>query len=179
MKHLVLNVRISVDAVFFEEVAFSHQATPKRFWDVLGEPSRIVDPCEPPPPGHRNNQLHIYDDHGLVLIEDHATYLVTSVEFVFLLADYRHSLRKAFTGTLEVGDMVVHQGSTAREVLDNSGFPFRRFVSGMYSAKPHDLYVAFHSSGAKLPSGRRSRKEQLTAVTVCFPESTPDVLIDE
>ena len=49
---------------------------------VLETPARTEEPSPPAPYGHRNNQIHLFDDLGLYLIEHHATRLVVAVVFV-------------------------------------------------------------------------------------------------
>jgi hypothetical protein len=49
----------------------------------FGRPSRIAHPPKPPPVGHRHNQIHIYDQHGIAFYEHHYTRRISNAEILF------------------------------------------------------------------------------------------------
>ncbi len=54
----------------------------KVFHELLGHPDRLEEAGQPAPFGHRNNQIHFYDDLGMYLNEHHYTILIQGVTFV-------------------------------------------------------------------------------------------------
>ena len=55
------------------------------FHQLMGLPSRVLAAGAPAPAGHRNNQIHCYDDLGITLNEHHYTYQIHSI---LILANY-------------------------------------------------------------------------------------------
>jgi hypothetical protein len=64
----LVEIRAELDVTVINGLAVMAAVQPQRLWAVLGEPSRIVDPAAPAPFGHRNNQIHVYDNLGLVAV---------------------------------------------------------------------------------------------------------------
>jgi hypothetical protein len=162
-------VAASVDLTRFvlNGVEIGDQRPVGDFHAVLGTPSRIVAAVPPAPPGHRNNQIHFYDEDGLYLIEHHYTFTIGEICFVLWRDEAVHKPTGELAGALNVGGVAVHAGIAERELLA-SAIPFEARVAGLWSWKGAPLYVGFQSRGRKDRSGRRASKRYAIAVSICF-----------
>lgn len=158
---------VSLERFTLNDAPFVEAALVEAFCDVLGPPSRVIDPTPPAPVGHRNNQIHMYDELGLYLNEHHYTYTVCSVTFVLWPEEAPFQPVRPFGGQLTLGDLRVAPGISESEILDCS-IPFRQFLGGSWSAAGGDLWIGFDSIGRKGRSGRRGRKRLVTTLSVCL-----------
>jgi len=117
---------------------------------ALGVADRVEEPSPPAPYGHRNDQIHLFDEFGLYLIEHHATRLVGSVVFVLWLEESPFKPAREFTGSLTIGGVSVRPGMLVKEFSGNTVL-FEGPVLGLWSAK----YMAFGLAFAL----RRAAKE--------------------
>jgi len=69
---------VSLEGLLLNGRLFKSPVSPDEYAAVLKSPVRIVEPSPPAPYRHRNNQIHLFDDLGLYLIEHHATRLMQS-----------------------------------------------------------------------------------------------------
>jgi hypothetical protein len=138
---------------------------------ILGPPSRVVDPHPPAPIGHRNNQVHIYDDLGLEFREHHYTRRIVGGTMVFWPDEYFHNFRPSagFTGTLILAGYVVPSAPTVMELLKASPIEFQQSLRGVFSARRGEFYVGIRGKGEKLPTGRRSSRLMLIDVSFAWP----------
>jgi hypothetical protein len=137
------------------------------FHAALGKPSRIVAAGPPAPLGHRNNQIHFYDEYGLYLVEHHYTYTISEICFVVWRDEAVHKPTGELSCDARVGGVLVHPGLTERELLAST-VPFEGQIAGLWSWKSASLYVGFQSRGHKNQSGRRASKRYVISVSVCF-----------
>jgi hypothetical protein len=134
---------------------------------ALGKPSRIVAAGPPAPPGHRNSQIHFYDEAGLYLLEHHYTYTVGEIGFVLWRDEAVRKPTSDLSCEVRVGGVLLHPGLTERDLLAST-VPFDRQIAGIWSWKSAPLYVGFLSRGRKNRSGRRAAKRYVITVSVCF-----------
>ena len=78
---------VSLEGLVLNGRLFRSPACLAEYTEVLGVPGRVEEPEPPAPYGHRNNQIHLFDDCGLYLIEHHATRLIDAIVFVLWLAE--------------------------------------------------------------------------------------------
>ncbi|XVJ59575.1 MAG: hypothetical protein HEQ23_09280 [Tepidisphaera sp.] len=60
-----------------------HQCDPQAFYTALGRPDRICTGKIPAPVGHRNNHVHVYDELGICLFDNHRTLRITALLCLF------------------------------------------------------------------------------------------------
>ena len=147
--------------------SFRDAKQPKRFHDLLGPPSRIEAMGLPAPIGHRNNQVHFYDDLGLYLNEHHDTFLIQAVTFVLWCEEAAFRPKNEIKGDLRIGGIVLTPGMTESD-MRNSTIPFVEQLRGTWHFKSNDLWIGFHSKGETAPSGRRSKRRRIVSASVCF-----------
>jgi hypothetical protein len=163
-------VTASVDVARFvlNGVEITGQRPVSDFHLILGKPTRILAAGPPAPPGHRNNQIHFYDDAGLYLNEHHYTYTVGAITFVLWRDEAIHKPTTELKGGLTVGGVHVQAALTERELLASS-IPFEpKLPRGHWSWKSGPLYVGFSARGRKGMSERRSSIRHVIAISVCF-----------
>ena len=167
----MLEASIGPDITTINGLAIKAAIQPARLWDVLGEPSRIVDPAPPAPFGHRNNQIHVYDQLGLYFNEHHFTRLVQSLTFVFVPAEHRYTFcpSQSFAGRLLLGGYEVRPGASESDVIRGTAIPFRRSLAGQWRTGGDGFGVGLSAVGAKIPSGRRSKNRRVVSVDVAWP----------
>jgi hypothetical protein len=159
-----------------------HTAWPvANFHRIFGEPSRIVVAGPPAPFGHRNNQIHFYDDLGITLNEHHYTYQIQAITFVLDTADAIHPTIRPFSGTLDIGGTRLVAGASEAELM-NSQIQFTSQLRGTWFAKVssalvngREVTIAVDSAGHRLQSGRRSKLRRIVSVTLCLEHDPWDV----
>jgi hypothetical protein len=159
-----------------------HAAEPIANYHVLlGEPSRIAGAGPPAPFGHRNNQIHFYDNLGITLNEHHYTYQIQAITFVLDTVDAIHPTIRPFSGTLDVGGAQLAPGVSEAE-LANSQIQFTSQLRGTWfanvSSAPIDgreIRIAVDSAGHRLKSGRRSQVRRIVTITLCLKHDPWDV----
>jgi hypothetical protein len=162
-------VTASVDVARFvlNGVEISGQRPVRDFHSVLGKPTRILG-GPPAPPGHRNNQIHFYDDDGLYLNEHHYTYTIGAITFVLWRDEAIHKTTAELAGGLTVGGVPVQAPLAERQLLASS-IPFEpQLVRGDWSWKSGPLYVGVSARGRRGVSGRRSAIRRVIEISVCF-----------
>ncbi len=146
---------------------FREAVPPERFYSVLGLPDRIEATSQPAPIGHRNNQIHLYDDLGLYLIEHHFTFLVEGIVFVLWREEAAFRPKAEIEGELRVGDIVLTPG-IAEFDMGESNLPFVSQLRGSWQFKTDDMWVGFDSKGERNSTGRRSKRRRVVSVAVCL-----------
>jgi hypothetical protein len=138
---------------------------------VLGIPDRVVDPAPPAPVGHRNNQIHVYDDLGLYFHEHHWTRLAEDLVFAFWPEEecYVFTPRRAFSGHLKLRDYLVPTGPSESQVIHDCPIPFEEWISGHWRAESGRFSVGMLAKGARLRSGRRSKRRSVVSIDVSWP----------
>ena len=129
---LMVEARIEHDEFVINRMRISEAVPVGRLHEVLGVPDRIVDPADPAPFGHRNNQIHVYDRFGLYFNEHHWTRLAQSLTFVFWPEEqqYRFAPSSPFAGALTVATYRFPIKATESEVIRNCLIPWGGFCTG-------------------------------------------------
>lgn len=135
----------------------------REYEGALGTPSRTIEPGRPAPAGHRNNQVHIFDDSGIYLTEHHASGLIESVNFILDPSESPFPVQRAFTGTLSVFGQPMRENMTERDLTPDL---FTRYLPGQYSLRTDGCAVTVSSIGRRSPSGRRSKIRYIVRVSV-------------
>lgn len=147
--------------------SFRDAAPLGRFHDVLGCPDRIEAVGQSAPVGHRNNQIHFYDELGLYLNEHHYTYSITAVTFVLWREEAAFRLRNEINGQLRLGGIEMNPGITELDLQDTK-IPFVSELRGTWHFESDELWIGFDSKGEKGPTGRRSKRRRIVSVSVCL-----------
>jgi len=63
---------MSPDGLLLNGRLFNSPVPPAEYRVALGVADRVEEPSPPAPYGHRNDQIHLFDEFGLYLIEHHA-----------------------------------------------------------------------------------------------------------
>jgi hypothetical protein len=158
---------VSLEGVVLNGRLFRSSAPPSEFSAVLGSSVRVVEPSPPAPYGHRNNQIHLFDELGLYLIEHHATRLVEAVVFVLWLDESAFKPVREYPGELTIGGVRSVPGMTPS---DYSGctIAFEGPVLGLWSARRDGLWIGLNAKGVRQPGGRRDKRLRIAEVSVCF-----------
>src|SRR5271155_3822560 len=82
-----LTADVSLDGLRLNDRLFNSPVKSAEYAAVLGVTSRVVEPSPTAPYGHRNNQIHLFDEFGLYLIEHHETRLIDAAVFVLWLEE--------------------------------------------------------------------------------------------
>jgi hypothetical protein len=158
---------VSLDGLVLNGRLFNSPVQPSEYAAVLGVPCRVVEPSPPAPYGHRNNQIHLFDEFGLYLIKHHATRLIDAVDFVLWLQESPFKPAREFSGQLTVGGVGVCPGMLVKE-FSGSTIAFNGPVLGLWSAEKNGVWVGLRAAGIRQRSGRRGKRLRFENVSVCF-----------
>jgi hypothetical protein len=159
---------VPLDGLLLNDQLFQWSVPPCESAKVLGVSGRIEEPAIPAPYGHRNNQIHVFDDLGFYLIENHATRQVDAVVFVLWLEESPFKPACEFSGHLTIGGVSVFPGMLVKEFSGNS-VVFQGPVLGRWSAEKDGVWVGIRAAGIRQRSGGRGKRFRLANVTVCIP----------
>jgi hypothetical protein len=154
---------VTLDALVLNGTTFVREQPLNAFIAVLGQPTRVIDPKPPAPLGHRNNQIHMYDDLGLYLTENHATRLIGQVAFVLWPEESPFRPLKAFHGELTVGDVRFWPGMPLKDC--EGSVLFQRLVGGLYEAEGK-VHLSIFSRGRKLWNRHRGKRHYVVDLCV-------------
>jgi len=165
----VIEALIERDRLILGGRAFREAVPPAVLHEVLGPPSRIDEPATPAPVGHRNNQVHVYDDAGIYFHEHHFTRLAMSVTFCLApgLESFGFLPTAGFAGRLSIDGFVVPPSATERDFA-TCPVPFR-YDFHAWQVKLGSISVFCPVRGTRLPSGRRSKVRQVVGVSIGLP----------
>ncbi|MGF1465880.1 MAG: hypothetical protein ACFCGT_07075 [Sandaracinaceae bacterium] len=139
------------------------------FYAMLGPASRVLSAGGRPPIGHRNTQIHVYDELGATLMEHHYTHQVHCVGAVLNRGDDAiHSTARPFAGALWVGGVRLGPGALESE-LRAGALPFTSRQPGYWRAEVTSvdgdpILVTIATMGRRPSSGRRSRRREILGV---------------
>lgn len=138
---------------------------------VLGKPSRIDAGANPAPAGHRNNQIHVYDELGITFIEHHRTQLVQNVQCWFQAGDpeFRFTPQRDYSGNLIVDGIQMPIGGQVELFMKHSPVSFSDGFGGSWQYNVNDFSVFVSSRGKLLPSKRRSKIMEITSISFSWP----------
>jgi hypothetical protein len=165
----MIEATVETDLVTINGLKIREAVMPDDLYSVLDKPSRIVGPEAPAPSGHRNNQVHVYDDLGIYFHEHHFTYQATSMTFLFRPEEerYRFTPRLAFTGRVRIGEYALPAQPAERDL---AGCPVPlRCQLGSWTGRFGTIWIEFRVLGPRLRSGRRSRAKRVINLSVGWP----------
>ncbi len=162
-----VTAKVSLDGIHLNGKQFRERVAPSEYAAILDSPVRIVEPLQPAPYGHRNNQIHLFDELGLYLIEHHSTRLVDSIVFVLWLDEAAFKPAREFDGELTIGGVHHFSGMTEKDLRIGS-IPFEGPILGSWIAKEKRIWIGIRGVGIRLPSRARSKRLRIADVSVCF-----------
>ena len=165
----MVEVEIRLEGIVISGHPIPAAVQPSWLHEMLGIPDRIVDPAPPAPVDHRNNQIHVYDDLGLYFLEHHWTRLAQDLVFWPAEECYAFTPRRAFSGHLKLRDYLVPAGASETQFIRECPIPFEEYLSGHWRAESGRCSVGMVSKGAKLRSGRRSKRRRVVTIDVSWP----------
>jgi hypothetical protein len=87
------------------------------FDDILGSSSRVFEGTTKAPVGHRNNHVHIFDDVGIVLLDDHTSLLIQQMSIIFRLDDPAPFYpKRGFEGAFRLFEEKIDKDTTETQV---------------------------------------------------------------
>jgi hypothetical protein len=158
---------ISLDGLVLNGRAFHFPVEPAEYATTLQMPVRVVEPSPPAPYSHRNNQIHVYDELGLYLIEHHGTRLIDAVVFVLWLEEATFKPSREFVGALTIGGVRFFKGMTERDHFGGT-IKFEGPDLGLWKASRGGVWIGFTGKGRRYPSGRRGKLLRFVDVSICF-----------
>ena len=144
-------------------LSIPHALPAPAFHGLLGEPSRIIAAGRPAPAGHRNNQIHIYDDLGVYITEHHYTFLFTSVIFMLDPSHSPFPSLNPFSGSLFIGESTITQ-PFHEDSIQKSGLNFHCQLRGSWTLEGESTHWI----------GFTSEDKTVHSVSVCFPHDPHD-----
>jgi hypothetical protein len=157
----------SLDGLLLNGRLFESPVQPSEYAAVLASPVRVVGPSSAAPYGHRNNQIHLFDEFGLYLIEHHASRLVDAVVFVLWLEESAFKPGCEFSGKLTIGGARFFPGMTPKDYSGGT-IAFEGPVLGLWNAKRDGIWIGLNAKAMRQPSGRRGKRLRFVDVSVCF-----------
>ncbi len=166
----LVSAEVSLDGLLLNDRMFRSPVPPSEFAAVLGTPARIADPSPPAPYGHRNNQLYLFDEIGLYLIE-HSTRLVDGVVFVLWLEESVFEIAREYTGDPSLGGRRFFPGAMESDYAGGT-ILFEGPVLGQWRAKGDGVWIGLEAKGIRQPNGRRGKRRRFASMSVCFTPAT-------
>jgi len=157
----------SLDGLLLNGRLFQTPVLPTEYAAVLASPVRVVEPSPPAPYGHRNNQIHLFDELGLYLIEHHATRLVDAAVFVLWLDESAFKPACEYSGELEIGDVRFFPGITPQD-YSRGTIAFEGPVLGLWKAHRDGIWIGLNAKKLRQPNGRRGKRLRFVDVSICF-----------
>jgi hypothetical protein len=157
----------SLDGLLLNGRLFQSPLPPTDYAAALASPVRIVEPSPPAPYGHRNNQIHLFDELGLYLIENHATRLVNAVVFVLWLEEAAFKPICEYSGELAIGGVRFLPGMTPQDYMHGT-IAFEGPVLGLWHAHRNGIWIGLKAKRMRQPKGRRGESQRFVDVSFCF-----------
>jgi hypothetical protein len=161
---------MSLDGLLLNGRLFQSPVRPAEYSVALETSARVVEPTPPAPFGHRNNQIHLFDELGLYLIEHHKTRLVDSVVFVLWQEEATFKPLHEYSGELTIGSVRFFSGMTPRDYSGGT-IACEGPVLGLWRANSRDgIWIGLHARSMRQPSGRRGKRLRFVNVSICFSQ---------
>jgi hypothetical protein len=140
----------------------------ERYVAAIGRPTNSISAEQPAPHGYRNNEIHLYDQLGLYLNEDHATRTIGEVTFVLDESRSTFPIEKPLQGELDVGGVLFHSGMTEQEYPRKATIKFECVLPGKWKAEKRGIAIYLSASKEKSSSARRTHGRTFNEVSICF-----------
>lgn len=158
------NVQIDSNGLTIDGHNFSEKQSIHEYRASLGTPSRVIEAGGRPPPGHKNNLVHIFDSQGMYLTEHHASALVESVNFVFDRNECPFPIQAEYVGSLVAGEQRLGLGMTEDELRKG----VKKDLPGEYHIEFGNYWIGMSFLGEKDRTGKRRQSKYLVRVSFCF-----------
>lgn len=135
---------VDIDALVISEHRVEGEISVETMQEIMGGPARVTEPSPPAPYGHRNNQIHVYDDAGVYWNEHHATPRVREITFVFDLTSAPFVPASCFDGLLRLGSLAVTSDTTASDLLGERRISFERLLPEVIRGKLEQVSITVH-----------------------------------
>jgi hypothetical protein len=145
-----VTAEVFLDGLLLNERLFQSPVQPAEYASSLASAVRIVEPSPPAPHGHRNNQIHLFDQLGLYLIEHHATRLVEAVVFVLWLEEAAFKPAWEYSGELTLGGIRFFPGMTPRDYSGGT-ISFEGPVLGLWHARRDGIWIGLRAKKIRQP----------------------------
>lgn len=158
----------------FDGVLVDSAPTVPQVHKILGPATRVRDGNGKTraPVGHRNNQIHIYDQLGICFLEHHHTRRLIGYE-IYFRTDSRSALdrgiQKSFTEALTIAGYPLSSATDLRTFFGACPVTFTPTVLGWLRAERDAFSLIITPGGAKLPSGRPSAQLRLVEIDLSWP----------
>ncbi|APR80788.1 Hypothetical protein A7982_06135 [Minicystis rosea] len=152
-------------------------APPMRaIYGVLGEPSRVHVPVPAAPPGHRNNQIHVYDALGVRVNEHHFTFLAQELGLTFDCDDpaFAFTPKEPFRGELVIDNRSMPLGGPEADFVRACPLPLEHTMAGVWRWEAGGFFVGLDARGDRLSTGRRSRNRRVIGLSISWPHDPWD-----
>jgi hypothetical protein len=163
----IVTADVSLDGLLLNNRLFRSPVSPTEYAIALGSTFRVVEPTPPAPYGHRNNQIHLFDDLGLYLIEHHKTQLVDAVVFVLWLDEAAFKPKNEYTGDLMIGGVRFFPGTGPEDIAD-CRVKFKGPSLGLWHATKKGIEIDLRTIGIRQRNGRRGKRLRFIDVSICF-----------
>jgi hypothetical protein len=127
-----LHIDFDERTLVIDDVAFARPWRLAALKRVLGAPRRVF---------HLANELHVYDDQGVVVYERPNTGVVTALSIFYAPKDFEFMPAKTFRGTLRLGGVPVDEHTTKSEIRERVPFPWQPDGSRVQVARFSGLSV--------------------------------------
>jgi hypothetical protein len=161
-----VTAKISLDGLLLNDHLFQSPVKSSEYEFAVHTQARVTEPSTPAPYGHRNNQIHIFDEFGFYLIEHHATRLIDGVVFVLWMEEAAFKPEHEYVGELIVGGVRFCPGMLMREYVGGN-IVFEGSL-GFYSARNNGVAIGLSVAGIRLRSGKRGKRLRFVDVSVSF-----------
>lgn len=166
-----MRIELSLAGLSIDGVTFDRGLPLESYSLVIGPPSRTISPGPPAPCGHRNNQIHFYDEIGIYLNEHHATFLIKEVNVLLAPEHTRFPTKEPFLGDVVVCNLVIRRGMNENEFLQlsaKSSVQFRHHLGHSWYIENSLYAIDIDTFAALSPSGRKSRRRYLSSAAFGF-----------
>lgn len=140
---------VDLESVCIDDRIFSKGESIESYEPYLGLPNRCNLPPLRAPYGHRNNVAYLFDEHGLVLTEHHATYLIQAIYFIFEPADSRYRTQNFFSGDLSVLNTPIRAGMRFEEFGSQCGRNFTSHLGHAWFLDSEGISIQFEVKKSK------------------------------
>jgi hypothetical protein len=145
-------------------VAIDREIDLATYQQALGPPSSTISAGGPAPVGHRNNQIHLYDDRGIYLTEHHATRLIGSINFVFECRDAAFSVSHAYDGELLVGPHAIRRGMHLDQLAQ---IGWKSDLPGSFHVVIGSCWIGAYAAPRLSRIGREADRTKIVWVRIC------------
>jgi hypothetical protein len=168
---ITIDVNFRAPSVTLNRFVITTAPTVQELHELLGNPDRIDAGETPAPVGHRNNQIHIYDQLGLTVIEHHYTQRIESMCCWFETEEprFRFTPSRSFSDTLVIDDVVMPLGGDVSTFATTSPVKYENGFGGLWRTGSAGFGIHLQTRGKRLRSGRRSRIQHVIEVSITWP----------